>query len=202
MENKYLVNSADLTAVADAIRTKGGTSGALTFPSGFADAIAAIQAGGGEGGGNAKIYTGTITFEEDTSVPVSGLNIPLALPSRVKIIYMWMDREDFFAVEVPVNNKMYSFTVLPLATSTIPPVRASADTAVQDTGDRMWLVQTNVNACAESQNGYGITGSVGSIVNRNHEYWSCNDDGSITISRIGSAGLWFYAGSYHYIAVC
>lgn len=198
MANEYLVNSADLTAVADALRAKGGTSDSLEFPSGFVSAIQVIQAGGG----NAKIYTGTITFEEDTSVPVSGLNIPLALPSRVKIIYMWMDREDFFAVAAPVNNRMYSLTVLPLATSTVPPVRASADTAVQDTGDRMWHMQTSVNRCAESQNGYGLTGAVGGIINRNYEYWSCNDDGSITISRIGSAGLWFYAGSYHYIAVC
>ena len=198
MANEYLVNSADLTAVADALRAKGGTSDSLEFPSGFVSAIQVIQAGGG----NAKIYTGTITFEKDTSVPVSGLNIPLALPSRVKIIYMWMDREDFFAVAAPVNNRMYSLTVLPLATSTVPPVRDSADTAVQDTGDRMWFMQTSVNQCAESLNGYGLTGAVGGIVKRNREYWSCNDDGSITISRIGTAGLWFYAGSYHYIAVC
>lgn len=40
---------ADLTAVADAIRTKGGTSEALTFPDGFVDAVAAIEAGGGGG---------------------------------------------------------------------------------------------------------------------------------------------------------
>lgn len=49
MANEYLVNSADLTALADAIRTKGGTSSLLEFPGGFADAIAAIQAGGGGG---------------------------------------------------------------------------------------------------------------------------------------------------------
>ncbi len=38
----------NLTAVADAIRAKGGMSGALTFPNGFVDAVAAIQAGGGD----------------------------------------------------------------------------------------------------------------------------------------------------------
>lgn len=47
MANEYLVNSADMTAVADAIRNKGGTSGALTFPGGFVDAVGAIQADGG-----------------------------------------------------------------------------------------------------------------------------------------------------------
>ena len=37
----------DLTAVADAIRTKGGTSASLAFPNGFVDAIDAIETGGG-----------------------------------------------------------------------------------------------------------------------------------------------------------
>lgn len=38
---------ANLTAVADAIRTKGGTTGELEFPSGFVSAVEGIQAGGG-----------------------------------------------------------------------------------------------------------------------------------------------------------
>ena len=46
-----LVDSAqldtDLTAVANAIRTKGGTSASLTFPNGFVDAIDDIETGGG-----------------------------------------------------------------------------------------------------------------------------------------------------------
>lgn len=51
MANEYAVNQADLKAVADAIRTKGGTSDALEFPGGFVDAVGAIQAGSG-GSGN------------------------------------------------------------------------------------------------------------------------------------------------------
>lgn len=38
----YKVNEPDLTAVADAIRAKGGTSEPLTFPDGFIDAINAL----------------------------------------------------------------------------------------------------------------------------------------------------------------
>lgn len=38
---------ADLTSVANAIRTKGGTSASLAFPSGFVSAIADIPSGGG-----------------------------------------------------------------------------------------------------------------------------------------------------------
>lgn len=42
------VDDASLTAVADSIREKGGTTGALAFPDGFVSAVQAIQAGGGE----------------------------------------------------------------------------------------------------------------------------------------------------------
>ena len=43
---KYRVDGTDLTSVADAIRTKGGTSDALEFPDGFVEAIGNISGGG------------------------------------------------------------------------------------------------------------------------------------------------------------
>lgn len=42
---KYLTNTAELTAVADAIRTKGGTEEPLTYPAGFVTAIENISTG-------------------------------------------------------------------------------------------------------------------------------------------------------------
>ena len=45
MANEYAVNHSDLKQVADAIRTKGETSGQLVFPSGFVSAIQSIQVG-------------------------------------------------------------------------------------------------------------------------------------------------------------
>ena len=42
---EYLTNTADPTAVADAIRAKGGTSAQLVYPAGFVSAIQAIQTG-------------------------------------------------------------------------------------------------------------------------------------------------------------
>lgn len=44
---EYLVRSEDLTTVADAIRTKGGTDAQLAFPGGFTAAIQSISSGGG-----------------------------------------------------------------------------------------------------------------------------------------------------------
>ena len=42
---EYLTNTADLTAVADAIRAKGGTAAQLVYPAGFVSAIQAIETG-------------------------------------------------------------------------------------------------------------------------------------------------------------
>lgn len=43
---EYLAKSEELTAVADAIRAKGGTDAQLTFPSGFVSAVQAISGKG------------------------------------------------------------------------------------------------------------------------------------------------------------
>lgn len=47
MPTDYLVTDTELTSIADAIRTKGGTSAQLSFPTEFVSAIAAIPTGGG-----------------------------------------------------------------------------------------------------------------------------------------------------------
>lgn len=44
---KLVVDSDSLVSVADAIRTKGGTTEDLEFPQGFVDAVGAIESGGG-----------------------------------------------------------------------------------------------------------------------------------------------------------
>ena len=46
--SKLTVEDTSLVSVANAIRTKGGTTEALTFPDGFVSAIEGIQSGGGE----------------------------------------------------------------------------------------------------------------------------------------------------------
>lgn len=45
MGTKYQVDGDDLTAIANKIRSKGGTSASLEFPDGFKDAVDAIQTG-------------------------------------------------------------------------------------------------------------------------------------------------------------
>lgn len=58
----YLVTDTELTSIADAIRTKGGTSADLSFPTGFVSAINAISGGGG------------LEYEEGTWTPTTDTN--------------------------------------------------------------------------------------------------------------------------------
>lgn len=58
---------ADLTSVANAIRTKGGTSADLAFPSGFVSAVQAIPSGGG-GTDFKDLVEGTLTTVNDSTI--------------------------------------------------------------------------------------------------------------------------------------
>lgn len=71
MANEYTVNAADLTAVADAIRAKTGTSEGLSFPDGFAAAIAGISTG-------AQVASGTVVL------PGSGTSFTITPGFKVK----------------------------------------------------------------------------------------------------------------------
>lgn len=84
----YLVTDTDLTSIASAIRTKGGTSAQLTFPGGFVDAVGAIPTGGTTPTGTKQISisaSGTITEDVtnyanvEVSVPQGSAGTPTAV---------------------------------------------------------------------------------------------------------------------------
>lgn len=56
------VNDNSLASVADAIRSKGGTSDSLVFPDGFVSAISAIQTGGGAPSQQAKLTITSLDY--------------------------------------------------------------------------------------------------------------------------------------------
>lgn len=73
----YIVSGTDLTSVANAIRTAGGTSAQLEFPTGFVNAIDNISGGGGNVVGGT--FTGTTAGDKAISVPYTGNGFPIAL---------------------------------------------------------------------------------------------------------------------------
>ena len=78
----YRATSTEFTAVADAIRTKGGTSAQLTWPNGFVSAVNAIPTGGG--GDSLKLRPVSILNSSDILCEYDGLNF---MPSDNNLLY-------------------------------------------------------------------------------------------------------------------
>lgn len=74
---------AGLTTIANAIREKAGVNDNFAFPAGFAEAIAAIEAGGGGGIAYGTIQTSTDTIE---------LTITHDLGIIPDIVFYWQDK--------------------------------------------------------------------------------------------------------------
>ena len=89
----YIVTDTELTSIADAIRTKGGTQADLVFPTGFVTAIGNISGGGGTDTSDATLtsgdqmlsgytayskgtkYTGNIATKTDLNLSASGATV-------------------------------------------------------------------------------------------------------------------------------
>lgn len=75
----YLTTDTDLTTVANAIRTKGGTSAPLSYPSGFAQAIADLPIGGDweeiDYGGEGTVYDVFIVIDQLSSMMASTCSV-------------------------------------------------------------------------------------------------------------------------------
>ena len=70
---EYLVQGASLTAVADAIREKGGTTAPLSFPAGMAEAVRSIQSGGGDLS-SIDVYIADFTSDADLIVTAGAVD--------------------------------------------------------------------------------------------------------------------------------
>lgn len=119
----YIVSDTDMISVADAIREKGGTSDALTFPGGFVDAVGAIQAGGESVDTLEQHLMGTITsFESDKVITINGgLNKSsikyLSLPNATSCSTTFSNSDLSEGVNLPnlgdiIQSSMFSGTKL------------------------------------------------------------------------------------------
>lgn len=81
----YVVQGSDLSSVADAIRTKGGTSAQLSFPAGFVSAIDAIPTGGGGISG--------ITVLENVTLTEAVRSVQFDIPSDYNSAYILIHGE-------------------------------------------------------------------------------------------------------------
>lgn len=189
---------ADLTSIANAIRTKGGTSADLAFPSEFVSAIAAIPTGGGGGG---SVQSGTFTLASDTTIPAAGTTIDIGLSSAPDVLIVWMDVDSFHALGSWSNNRWYMFALYKYS-ATFPPMRISNTTSVAGVFsnlDYVRVVNSNVATCSADSSGYGLTS--GGIVGNNASNTKINSNGTVTLSSTAAGNQIMFAGKYHYVAI-
>lgn len=132
---EYLVQSASLTAVADAIRQKGGTTAPLAFPEGFVSAVAAIETGGGTTEDRlAQLSEGTLTELVDSQI------------TAISQSYLFYRNTVLTRVELPnaagtcADSAFYSNTNL--KTCKLPKITAVGNSSFMSAG----LVDTDFSA--------------------------------------------------------
>lgn len=94
----YIVQGSDLSSVATAIRTKGGTSAQLAFPAGFVSSIADIPSGGGV----TLLASGSYTY---TGAETGSISFPVSYSGNIWFAYAVSD------AIVPGVNQSYCFFV-------------------------------------------------------------------------------------------
>lgn len=79
---KYIVDSLQMVSLADAIRTKGGTSASMTFPDGMISAISDIQTGGAVFDAE-KYANGTLEYVNDPNGNIKAIGFPFSASSSI-----------------------------------------------------------------------------------------------------------------------
>ena len=132
MANEYAANAADLTAVADAIRAKAGTSEGLSFPDGFAAAIAGISTG-------AQVASGSVTTTRKSFMKiypgfvVKKLSINPIAESR-KTATITYDFENNICIGINEER-----IITPQITSTISETKVSNGSDIYFEGNYYWI---------------------------------------------------------------
>lgn len=169
---------ANLTSVANAIRSKGGTSGNLAFPSGFVSAIEAIASGGSVSEGNIRTFTSTlattVTSGNATLVPANDFLKSIRTdPNAFVILWYTSPTASTSMANMWINA---NFTLLYYGTSAKNTVLLRSSTSAGS-------VTTNTNGVK----GVNYAGHI-----------SVETDGSIQVRGIGS-GYDAKAGTYRVI---
>ena len=132
MANEYTVNAADLTAVADAIRAKTGTSEGLSFPDGFAAAIAGISTG-------AQVASGSVTTTRKSYMKiypgfvVKKLSIN-PIDEKTRTATTTYDFENNICIGINVES-----IITPQITSTISETKVSNGSGIYFDGNYYWI---------------------------------------------------------------
>lgn len=139
---QLLCGANDMFAVADAIRTKAGSTAALAFPDGFVSAVNGIQTGGGGGVGYKVTFPATATNWDKVNGDYSGL---LMADGTVKPItdYSTLAGQTFEGVVGIRCRWSTSYYVLKMTLSSGTIAQTTLD--VQMTAQASFTITTSIN---------------------------------------------------------
>ena len=154
-----------LTAVADAIRTAGGTTETMSFPSGMVEAITAIQAGGGSSWTDSYsvFATGTFTPTENSREVTIDTGIPFDSSNYLsQFLMIWREPDmttlsGFYIGTIRALNDTNSGTHMGIVvgssavTNTASPLKQS-NSSYPTIGDSVWSI-TDISSTAISFRG-------------------------------------------------
>lgn len=100
----YIVTSGELTAVANAIREKNGTSSSLSWPNGF---VSGISSGGG-GETWESVYSGSIEPDGELSPFTADVSLTMTATDSIKVVYDGV--EYVLPKQITVDGNFYGAT--------------------------------------------------------------------------------------------
>lgn len=169
--------NADLTSIANAIRTKGGTSASLAFPAEFISAIEAISGGGG----SIKCERGSVTLESDWTWSSSHTYyaIPHSLGETPELVILWPTLTDDTG-----PNRGYIYLAKPMG---------EARQRLSSSGYNTSSTQANYTVYSFDD---PITVSIGSPSSQSYVN-KIPDSSNIYLGKFASSSTW-KAGTYNY----
>ena len=174
---------ADLTSVANAIRTKGGTSASLAFPADFVSAIEAISSGGG----GLEYDAGTFTLASDYGGETGSHNIPHNLGEVPGLTLVWTNYFDD-ADHTPNKNTSIGFIFLQGLMS-LPQMLSSSATATGFYANlTMYSGERKIQFGAPSSSSYAADSSTAENIRLNRRMQ-------------GTSFYWIGGITYNYIVI-
>ena len=161
--SNYIVTDSELTSVANAIRTKGGTNGSLVFPGGFTSAINAIS-----GGGSSDFTTAEVT------ITITGFD-------TAESVYMVLEYMDVPNTIYDMGSIQASMTwVLNNGKITVPLIKGKALIGDNDLG-LMCLYDSEYNIVAVFS---ALTSVAGNITDDGMSLYTITGDCTLNISWV------------------
>ena len=149
--------NTDLTSIANAIRTKGGTSAQLAFPQGFVSAIEAISGGGGVPG-IADAEAGIITVETDIATPANTatkLFPGLDLDFKPDFLWISMTRETWDGLAATAANN-HIYWLVAVTSELMPVLRFGNTTSSEDRVTTFIYGGSASSTTADADGGHGV----------------------------------------------